>query len=319
MRRLSYIAGTPDDGHTVEYILLHRLHLAPGAIRHAKFQPDGIAVNRLRARSTDHVSKGQTVSVVVGDSMQALERSQVRAVPGPLNIVYEDDDIIVINKPAGLVMHPSSGHHDDTMGNFLCAHFASTDSHAGFHPMHRLDKGTSGLVVVATNPHAQDRLQRKLHTPDFQRTYLAICIGCPDPIQGVIDKPIGLGPEENGLNTRTICNDGKQALTHYKVIQSIDLNDCITEDNAPANEKHSLVQLQLDTGRTHQIRIHMASIGCPLLGDSLYGTGSESITRPALHSSHLELVHPVTEERLAFDAPLPDDMQRFSSFQAAHL
>ena len=162
-----------------------------------------------------------------------------------------------------------------------------------FHPVHRLDKGTSGLVVVAKHAHAQEKLKNQLHTNEFCRVYLAVCDGMPSGPSGTVDAPIG--PVEGSLIAREVRSDGRPARTHYRVLQ--------------ACGPRSLVELELETGRTHQIRVHMAHIGCPLTGDFLYGTEDRAlIGRPALHSARLELTHPITGERLCFSAPVPADM-----------
>ena len=161
--------------------------------------------------------------------------------------------------------------------------------------MQRLDRGTSGLMVVAKHPHAQERLKRQLHTPDFRRVYLAVCDGVPEPPEGVIDAPLGRAP--GSLIARRVDPAGQEAVTRYRVLR--------------AGQGRALVELELDTGRTHQIRVHMAHIGHPLTGDFLYGTEAHSlISRPALHSAKLSLLHPVTGEPMAWEQPLPEDMKR---------
>jgi 23S rRNA pseudouridine1911/1915/1917 synthase len=163
-----------------------------------------------------------------------------------------------------------------------------SDSAAGFHPVHRLDKGTSGLLVVAKHAHGQEKLKSQLHTGAFRRVYLAVCDGAPEPLSGIIDAPIGL--MDGSQVARTIRPDGQSARTRYRTL-------------AQKNGR-SLVELELDTGRTHQIRVHMASMGCPLTGDFLYGTEAPHlIARPALHSAHLELSHPNTGAMRTVVAP----------------
>ena len=175
----------------------------------------------------------------------------------------------------------------------FCCPIPNVREESGFHPVHRLDKGTSGLLVAAKHPHAQEKLKNQLHTGDFRRVYLAVCDGIPPEPAGMIDAPIG--PAEGSLTAREVRPDGKPARTHYKVVRTWG--------------SRALVELELETGRTHQIRVHMAHIGCPLTGDFLYGAEDKAlIGRPALHSARLELTHPVTGERLAFSVPLPADM-----------
>jgi len=299
-RRLSYTTGPDDEGRSVERILRSRLHLTATMVRRAKFRPQGITLDGLRVRSIEKVHAGQTVSVAIGDTEEAISASDVAPAsdgsPSLLHIVMEDDDIVICDKPAGVPMHPGPGHHDDTLGNLLMAHYLERGERVGFHPVHRLDMDTSGLVVVAKSAFAQNRLQRALHTECFVRRYLAFCEGTLPTTSGTIDAPIALGDD---LMHREVRAGGKAARTHYRVLSAGNVSGGI-----------SLMELQLETGRTHQIRVHMASIGHPVLGDSLYGRRSDLIDRPALHSAHLEIEHPVTGRRLVFDSPLPPDMER---------
>ena len=219
--------------------------------------------------------------------------SGVVPAPGPLDIVYEDPDLIVMDKAAGVLVHPGHGHFDDTLGNFLMYHYKIAGDESDFHPVHRLDKGTSGLIAVAKHAHAQEKLKNQLHTGDFRRVYLAVCNGVPPSPAGTVDAPIG--PAEGSRMAREVRPDGKPARTRYRVFRTWGLR--------------SLVELELETGRTHQIRVHMAHLGCPLTGDFLYGAENRAlIARPALHSARLELTHPITGKRLSFAVPQPADM-----------
>jgi len=164
-----------------------------------------------------------------------------------------------------------------------------------FHSVNRLDKGTTGLMVVAKSGYVHDLFRRRLHSSAFHREYLAVCIGCPQPLQGTIDAPIGR--DETSTIARMVRPDGAPAVSHYEVLNT-------TGDL-------SLLRLNPETGRTHQLRVHMAYIGHPLAGDWLYGTeDTDLIPRPALHSYSLTMIHPVTEQHLSFTAPLPQDISR---------
>ena len=162
-----------------------------------------------------------------------------------------------------------------------------------FHPVNRLDKGTTGLMVIAKSGYVHDLLRRTLHTDRFRREYRAVCLGCPSPLRGTVDTPIGR--DETSAIRRCVRPDGAPAVTHYEVLAQ--------------GAGMSLLRLTPETGRTHQIRVHMASLGCPLAGDWLYGAEDpELIPRPALHSCALHFTHPVTGEDLHLTAPLPPDM-----------
>ena len=199
------------------------------------------------------------------------------------------------DKAPGVSVHPGPGHYADTLCNFIAFHYQQAGVAADVHLVHRLDKGTSGLMVVARHPHAQERLKLQLHTPAFRRVYLAVCDGTPEPPAGVVDVPIGRVP--GSLVARRADPAGQRAVTRYRTLD--------------AGRGRALVELELDTGRTHQIRVHLAHMGCPLTGDFLYGQEAPGVIgRPALHSARLSLTHPVTGERLDFSCPLPMDMER---------
>ncbi len=282
---------TPElSGLEVNTLLRRQLGLSGTVLRRVKWLEDGITLDGARVNVRIRVREGQALSVRLTDPVLS---SGVVSAPGPLDIVYEDPDLIVLNKTTGVLVHPGHGHFDDTLGNFLMYHYKKCGDESDFHPVHRLDKGTSGLLVVAKHPHAQEKLKNQLHTGDFRRVYLAVCDGAPPAPSGAVDAPIGLEP--GSLMKREVRPDGRPARTRYKVLR--------------AWGPRSLLELELDTGRTHQIRVHMAHIGCPLAGDFLYGAENRaSIARPALHSAELELLHPVTGARLSFAAPLPADM-----------
>ncbi len=293
-------------GLEVNTLLRRHLGLSGTVLRRVKWLEDGITLDGVRVNVRVRAAEGQTLAVRLTSPEQSppllsqpdpLRRasagSPVVPAEGPLDIAYEDPDIIVLNKAPGVLVHPGHGHFDDTLGNFLMYYYKMSGEESGFHPVHRLDKGTSGLLVAAKHPHAQEKLKNQLHTGDFRRVYLAVCDGIPPEPAGMIDAPIG--PAEGSLTAREVRPDGKPARTHYKVVRTWG--------------SRALVELELETGRTHQIRVHMAHIGCPLTGDFLYGAEDKAlIGRPALHSARLELTHPVTGERLAFSVPLPADM-----------
>ncbi len=277
-------------GTEVNTLLRRTLGLSGTVLRRIKWLEDGITLDGARVNVRVRAKEGQTLAVRLTDPELT---SGVAPIPGPLDIVYEDWDLIVLNKAPGVLVHPGHGHFDDTLGNFLMYHYKITGEESDFHPVHRLDKGTSGLLVAAKHPHAQERLKLQLHTGGFRRVYLAVCDGAPPAPSGVVDAPIGLA--EGAPDRRAVHPGGKPARTHYRVLRVCG--------------PRALVELELETGRTHQIRVHMAHLGCPLTGDFLYGTENRAlIARPALHSARLELTHPITGTPLRFAAPLPADL-----------
>ncbi len=290
VRYLEFPVLPAQDGKRVDALL--RAHgLSTSAIRRAKRRPHGLLVDGEDIYTSYLLHPGQTVSILCDD------RSPSDIVPfdGPVDIVYEDDDMLVVDKPAGLTVHPCAGNWEDSLGARLVCYYQKIGLQADFHPVHRLDKGTSGLMVVAKHPAAQHALTAALHSGAFRREYLAVCEGAPSPPEGVVDAP--LGRTDDSYIRQCVRPDGKSARTHYQVL----------ETSGP----YALLRLVLDTGRTHQIRVHMAYLGHPLVGDFLYGTEDPAlIERPALHSGCLELCQPFTGERLVFSSPLPEDMAR---------
>lgn len=288
-RYLQIPIGEELHGQEVNTILRRTLHLSGTVLRRIKWLDDGITVDGKRVTVRHRVQVGEVLSVRLTDPVPT---SGTVPTPGPLDIVWEDEDVVVVNKAPGVLVHPGHGHFSDTLGNFLMYHYQQTGQECDFHPVHRLDKGTSGLLVVAKHPHAQEQLKQQLHTPQFRRVYLAVCDGQPPTPVGTVDAPIGLSADSMA---RAVCPQGQSARTHYRVLRAWDGG--------------SLVELTLDTGRTHQIRVHMAHLGCPLTGDFLYGTQQPNqISRPALHSHQLSFTHPITGKHLAFTQPLPGDM-----------
>lgn len=279
-------------GIKVDTLLKRHLGLSGTVVRRIKWLPDGILVDGARVNTRFCPQEGQVLSVRLSDPER---RSGILPAPGPLDIVYEDGDVVVLNKAPGVPVHPGPGHYSDTVGNYLLNYYDQEGAEGDFHPVHRLDRGTSGLLVVARHPHAQEVLKAQLHTDGFRREYLAVCQGVPEPTAGTVDAP--LGPKPGSLVEQMVRPDGKLARTHYEVVK--------------AGENCALVSLVLDTGRTHQIRVHLAHLGHPLVGDFLYGTEEpDRIPRPALHSHRLTFRHPITGQEMAFTAPVPPDMRR---------
>ena len=290
METITKIISAEKDGSTVRHILKAELHFSSRAISRLTRTPTGILVNGQHARTTQILHTGDILTVETGDQRQV----KTEIVPGnwPLPIVWEDGHLLVVNKPAGMTAHASNLVPDTPTVAGALAWERGSDFL--FHSVNRLDKGTTGLMVIAKSGYVHDLLRKALHTESFYREYRAVCVGCPVPESGTINAPIGR--DESSLVARMIRPDGAPAVSHYKVLQK--------------TPPFSLVKLIPETGRTHQLRLHMASIGCPLAGDWLYGEEDRTlISRPALHSYALHLTHPVTGELLRLTAPIPEDMQ----------
>ena len=212
-RRLALTVAPEQAGKTVDTLLRRGLGLSGTLIRHVKWLEDGILLDGVRVHTDRRAAAGQLLSVRVSDDVR---RSGIVSAPGALDIVYEDADLLVLNKAPGVPCHPGPGHFDDTLGNFLLYYYDQSGECADYHPVHRLDRGTSGLMVVAKHPHAQERLKRALHTSAFRRGYLAVCQGVPVPAEGVVDAPIG--PVPGSLMARRIDPAGQSARTRYQVL-----------------------------------------------------------------------------------------------------
>ncbi len=290
MRRIQLTITPECENIRVDTLLKSRLGLSGTVVRRIKWLEDGILVDGQRVNTRFVPKIGQVLDVRLSEEER---RSGIVSAPGALDIVYEDGDMVVLNKAAGVTVHPGPGHFDDTIGNFLLHHYDSCGNRGDFHPVHRLDRGTSGLMVVAKHPHAQEVLKNQLHTVGFGRHYLAICEGEPAPAAACIDAP--LGAVEGSLIKRGVMEGGQPARTHYETVEA---------------GEHTLLALTLETGRTHQIRVHMAHIGHPLVGDFLYGRENLLlIARPALHSHRLTLRHPITQEMMEWAVEMPEDMK----------
>ena len=213
----------------------------------------------------------------------------------PFPVIYEDEDIIVINKPADMPIHPSLNNYTNTLGNAAAFYFEKQGKPFLFRCINRLDRDTTGLTILAKHMVSCSILQNDMVKRDIHREYLAIVEGSLSKDEGIIDAPIGR-KEGSTIERQIDYENGECAVTHYRVLERKE--DC------------SLVSLKLETGRTHQIRVHMASIGHPLLGDFLYNPKDDRMSRQALHAWKLTFAHPITKERLCFQAEIPEDMKK---------
>lgn len=276
----------PDDDQAVPLgMLLRRLRFSLTLRRKLKQSPDAVRVNGRPVPWQTVVAPGDILTVAWPGETAVLP------LPLPLTICYEDEHLLVADKPAGLLVHPVSGPPEPTLANAVLYHLRAGGENSAFHPAHRLDRNTSGLILVAKNPYIQHLLFAD-GGKGVDRSYLALATGCPLPPAGLIDAPIGRRP--GSIVERMVSADGQAAATRYEVVA--------------AAGPHSLVSLRLLTGRTHQIRVHLAHIGHPLLGDDLYGGSRALIARPALHAAGLAFVHPVSGEPISLASPLPADI-----------
>jgi len=290
MAQLTMSVAACYSGKTVRTLLKSQWSLSTTCINRLKRTENGLTVNGQRV-FTNYILRTGDVLAINLDAAESV--TEIVPTPMTLDIFFEDEHLLVINKPAPLAVIPSSFAPDEpTLANGLAHYLGAAFS---FHPVNRLDRGTTGLMIVAKSGYIHDQLRRSLHSGAFIRRYVAICMGTPSPEAGQIDLPIGRA--EGSAIRRQIIQDGQPALSEYRVLERYNT--------------YSLVELTPHTGRTHQLRLHMSEIGHPLVGDWLYGTEDRSlIARPALHAAFLSVCHPVTGERIQFTAPIPADMKK---------
>ena len=282
MRQIDYPVDDRFDGKKLYNFLKSECRLSSKLIRTLKQCEDGLTVNGVHARTIDLLHTGDTVTVRLPDDLHP-------ATPGSVlpEILYVDDDLLIVNKPAMMPIHESHNHQGDTLQNCVALYELQQGRSGAFRAVGRLDKGTSGVVVCARNAHAAARLSGKP-----QKTYLAIATGVFSG-SGTIDLPIFRPDPMKTL--RTTDPRGDNAVTYWTAKMT--------------DGENTLLEITLGTGRTHQIRVHFAALGAPLLGDTMYGTPDGRISRQALHCAAVRVIHPVTGREICCSAPLPADMQ----------
>lgn len=289
MRVLTHTVIEAEAGQPVKQLLLHLWGISGSFLSRLKFR-QAITVNGAPVTVRFVPCPEDVLAADISDLPG--EHPHIRPVDFPLDILYEDEDLLLINKPAGIAVHPAALTAETATIAGAAAHYLHSSC---FHAVNRLDRGTTGVMAVAKTGFIHARCMAMLHTDDFRREYRAVCEGIPSPAEGDIDLPIGRA--ESSLLKRQANPLGQPAHTHYEVLA--------------ASQGRALLRLTPTTGRTHQLRVHMAAIGHPLIGDWLYGTEDRAlIARPALHSYHLRMMHPLTGTTIDVTAPLPEDMQR---------
>ena len=288
-RWISHTVSPEEAGKTVEAVLVESMRISRRMIQRLT-RAKGIQLNRRPAYLSRQAKAGDVITARV----EWAEESGLRPVPMQLSIAYEDDDLLVLDKPPFVLVHPTAPHHDSTLAHGVAHHLLQRGVHAKVHPVHRIDRDTSGLVLFAKSAVAHHRLDLQLRDHSLRREYLAFVEGAVEGGEGEIDAPIGKHPRNPEL--RAVRPDGEPALTRWRVVERL----------AGA----TLLALELETGRTHQIRVHLAHLHHPLIGDRQYGARESALVRrQALHSSRLSFTHPTTGAPLVVEAPLPPDLQ----------
>ncbi|MBR3597281.1 MAG: RluA family pseudouridine synthase [Clostridia bacterium] len=283
-RTVVYTVPKELDGEKLIVFLRGHIKISARLLPKLKNDPLGLLRNGEHIRTVDRIYEGDVISISFPDEKGMIPPGDSKA----LDIVYEDDDILIINKSPYIAMHPTHNHQGDTLANNISAYFTEKNRDIVFRAVGRLDKCTSGLVIIALNAHAANILSENV-----DKEYLALAGGCFRG-EGTIIKPI-IRPDP-GKTYRWVGEGGEYAVTHWK--------------SEMTDGSRSLLRVTLETGRTHQIRVHFASEGTPLLGDDMYGSKDRSLDRAALHCAKLSFSHPITKEKLTFEAPLPEDMNR---------
>ncbi len=270
------------DGQPVQNFLRQGHGFSWRMVVRLKHTENGITVNGEKRRSIDLLHTGEQLVLQLPEDTIRVEEVDL-----PLNVVYEDDSLMVVDKPPYLVVHPSAFKSEPTLANAVVGYYAKHGQSHAFRPTNRLDRNTSGLLLTAKNSHVAFALAHKV-----EKEYLAIVLGCLEG-RGTIDQPIRI--KEGCCITREVGEGGKESRTHYEAIAG--------------DGKITLVRLRLETGRTHQIRVHMSWLGYPLVGDTMYGTDEVEMARHALHCARMSFVHPLTAEPISLTSELPEDMK----------
>ena len=292
-RNITYVIPCEKAGLTIQQFLKEKGY-THGVIVLLKRTQNGIRRNGIWAKTSDILQSDDLLEILL---CEVIADTSIIPENGALSIVYEDEDILVVDKPHHMPVHPSMGHVTQTLANVVCGYYQNQDELFTFRCINRLDRDTTGLTIIAKHMLSAGILGQSMKCRQIHRTYYAICQG-KVPEEGTIDAPIARMAES--IILRQVDDDhGESAITHYQRIQY------------HADEDLSLVKLTLDTGRTHQIRVHMNHIGHPLIGDFLYHPSSMQMSRQALHSGELEFIHPITNTKMHIKSPLPDDFKCF--------
>ena len=307
---ITYVWTKEDEGLYVKEVLQRRFAVSSRLMRKIKVSGQ-IALDGRAARLRDKGRTGQTLTVAFPEESSYFEPEDI-----PLDVVYEDSDLLVVNKQPFLVVHPTKNYQSGTLANALAYRLRENGERWKIRFINRLDRDTSGLVLVAKNGHAQDAVSSQMEKGTTVKKYLALVHGLFEGPEGRIDLPIDKDPDHKAC--RMVREDGYPSVTLYKVLQSWDVPD-LGPDFKPWNgekriEGYSLVELTLLTGRTHQIRVHMTHLGHPIAGDELYGqlygyeAGTDVLDRQALHACSLKLAQPMTGEPIELKTAMPADM-----------
>lgn len=290
---IEYTISPEEEGRPVRSILKNGMQLSTRLVKKLKYQSK-ILINDVPVR-VDHIVKANDRLKVLLELEEDCEDIEPQDIP--LDIIFEDDCLLVLNKQPGIVVHPTFSHPDGTIANGIVYYLKQKGIVKKVRPVSRLDRDTSGIIIFAKNQFAQEMLIRQMHEKIFEKEYMGIVQGIPSIERGTIDLPIERKP--GSIMLRHVTETGAPSVTHYEVLEPF--------------EKYNtaLLRFRIETGRTHQIRVHCQAMGFPIYGDTLYSENIfPLISRQALHSHTTKILHPVTQKNVVFNAPLPSDIQK---------
>ncbi|NLP31411.1 MAG: RluA family pseudouridine synthase [Clostridiales bacterium] len=282
-----YIVKEEDKELRIKELLKRRLGFSSRLLAKLK-RGDHVFLNGQLIKMYEKGIPGDEITVTLPREISDFEPQAI-----PIEIIYEDRALLLLNKQPGYVVHPTKGHPDNTIANGVMRHMLDRGESYKIRFINRLDRDTSGVLLIGKNSHSQDYLTKQFQDNTVVKKYMAVVKGILEDDNGTIDEPIGR-PVDGDIK-RTVMPDGAPSVTHYRVLERF--------------KEHTLVELTLETGRTHQIRVHMTHIGHPIVGDDLYGDSEDLINRQALHASQVIFDHPVTKERMSVSADLPQDIK----------
>jgi 23S rRNA pseudouridine1911/1915/1917 synthase len=299
---IEFVAEASDEGRGLRDVLRKRIGISRRLMVRLKTSEEGLSVNGQKVWPNHRISEGDIIRL----RMETEVSETILPQPMDLDIVFEDDHLLVLNKPAGIIVHPTTGHYLNTLANGVMHYWQERGERIRFRPVHRLDENTSGLVIIAKHPLAQQQLSAQMMEGTVTKEYRTFVYGRPPEEEGEINAPIGRQTEDP--HRRVVREDGAPSQTFYQV-------------TAHYLDQASAVDIRLGTGRTHQIRVHMTSVGCPIIGDDYYSVEkwvktelaskvTQVIQRQALHAVRLGFNHPVTGEEMKLEAAIPEDMKR---------
>ncbi|MFM9327614.1 RluA family pseudouridine synthase [Paenibacillus mesotrionivorans] len=294
---ITYIVPEGDDGLELKAILRRRMALSRKLLSRIKLTEEGITVNGERRYTSVRVKTGDVVEV----RMEEEDSEDILPQDLPVDVIFEDEHLLIVNKPAGTIVHPTTGHWSNTLANGVVHMWQQRGLRIRFRPVHRLDRETSGVLAIAKNPYVHQHISEQMKAGKVEKEYTALVRGHMEHPEGTVDAPIDRNPDSP--HYRIVTPSGYPSVTHYRVVEQL--------------EDAAVLAIRLETGRTHQIRVHMAHLGHPLIGDAMYGIPEDRESYPggrhALHASRLGFIHPVFRTPLVFEAPLPADLEALLS------